>query len=65
MFQARTGRTTFIVAHRLSTIMTADVICGMHQGVVMESGTHEELMKIQGGVYQQLVQKQVDLTLSI
>ena len=39
-----TGRTSFIVAHRLSTIQTADVILVMNQGDVIEQGTHEELL---------------------
>lgn len=45
------NRTAFIVAHRLSTIRTADVIVLMHQGRVVEQGRHEELMQIPGGRY--------------
>ncbi len=45
------GRTTFIVAHRLSTIRNADRIIVLKNGVVMESGTHEELMNSKGEFY--------------
>ncbi len=44
------GRTTFIVAHRLSTIVNADVILVMENGSVVEQGTHEQLLK-KGGAY--------------
>ncbi|MCI5957496.1 MAG: ABC transporter ATP-binding protein/permease [Clostridiales bacterium] len=52
-----TGRTSFIVAHRLSTIQTADVILVMNQGNVIEQGTHEELLN-RGGFYAKLYQSQ-------
>jgi ABC-type multidrug transport system fused ATPase/permease subunit len=45
------NRTAFIVAHRLSTIRTADVIILMNQGQVLEQGCHDDLMKIPGGHY--------------
>jgi ABC-type multidrug transport system fused ATPase/permease subunit len=48
------GRTSFVIAHRLSTIRNADKIVVIDRGVVAESGTHEELMKNIGGVYQAL-----------
>ena len=53
----RKGRTTFIIAHRLSTIRTADIIAGIKNGLIVEKGTHEELMKV-NGVYHQLVTQQ-------
>jgi subfamily B ATP-binding cassette protein MsbA len=47
------GRTTLIVAHRLSTIENSDMIVVMEQGRIMETGTHDSLMKSQG-IYAQL-----------
>ncbi|XP_044861610.1 ATP-dependent translocase ABCB1-like [Mauremys mutica] len=55
--KARAGRTTIVIAHRLSTIRTADIIAGFHNGVVVEQGTHSELMT-QKGVYYSLVMQQ-------
>lgn len=46
------GRTSFIVAHRLSTIRKADRIFVIDQGKILEEGNHEELMKKQGAYYQ-------------
>ena len=46
------------MAHRLSTIQASDVIFAFKDGHVVESGSHDELMKIEGGVYQQLVESQ-------
>ena len=54
-----TGRTSFIVAHRLSTIQTADVILVMNEGNVIEQGTHEELLA-QKGFYAHLYQSQFE-----
>ena len=51
------GRTSFIVAHRLSTIRSADVILVMKDGTVIEQGNHRELMK-QGGFYANLYNSQ-------
>ncbi|XP_013931904.1 PREDICTED: ATP-binding cassette sub-family B member 5 isoform X2 [Thamnophis sirtalis] len=54
---ARAGRTTIVIAHRLSTIRTADVIAGFEKGVLIEQGTHSELMAHKG-VYYALVMQQ-------
>ena len=51
------GRTSFIVAHRLSTIKSADVILVMRDGHIVEQGTHKELLE-QGGFYAKLYQSQ-------
>uniref|UniRef100_A0A8C1WJZ6 ATP-binding cassette, sub-family B (MDR/TAP), member 11a n=1 Tax=Cyprinus carpio TaxID=7962 RepID=A0A8C1WJZ6_CYPCA len=49
--EARQGRTCIVIAHRLSTIRTADIIAVMSQGVVIEKGTHEELMARKAAYY--------------
>lgn len=51
------GRTSFIVAHRLSTIQNADVILVMKDGKIIEQGNHEELLAKQG-FYANLYQSQ-------
>ncbi|XP_058757075.1 ABC transporter B family member 4-like [Vicia villosa] len=52
------NRTTIIVAHRLSTIRNADIIAVIHQGKVVEKGTHAELTKDPDGAYSQLIRLQ-------
>lgn len=56
--KVRLGRTTIIVAHRLSTIRNADVIAGFQNGEIVELGTHDELMD-RKGIYHSLVTMQV------
>ena len=53
--QAAVGRTTVVVAHRLSTIRTADLIAVVNMGRVVEVGSHEELIHKEGGAYASLV----------
>ncbi|XP_056175493.1 ABC transporter B family member 9-like [Syzygium oleosum] len=53
-----TNRTTVIVAHRLTTIRTANIIAVVHRGKIVEQGTHEELIQDPEGGYSQLVRLQ-------
>jgi len=53
-------RTTFIIAHRLATVRHADRILVLDQGIVVEQGTHEQLIANQG-LYAQLAQQQLDI----
>ncbi|CAF3497746.1 unnamed protein product [Rotaria sp. Silwood1] len=53
--RAQENRTSITIAHRLSTIQNADMICVMHNGIIVERGTHEELVAL-GGRYYRLVQ---------
>ncbi len=55
------GRTSFVIAHRLSTIRKADKIIVIDKGEVRESGTHEELMLLNNGMYQSLSRMQTDI----
>ena len=52
------GRTSIIVAHRLSTIQNADLIIVMEHGVIKEKGTHESLLALEDGYYKKLVEMQ-------
>ena len=52
------GRTTFMIAHRLSTVRRADKILVMDQGKLIEHGRHEELLEA-GGLYKQLHDVQI------
>lgn len=55
------GRTTFIIAHRLSTVRKADVILVLNKGRIVERGRHEELIQIPNGVYRKLYELQIGL----
>ena len=50
-------RTTLVVAHRLSTVRNADIICVLHEGEIVEMGKHDELLA-QEGYYHKLVEMQ-------
>jgi ATP-binding cassette subfamily B protein len=52
-----TGRTSVLIAHRLSTVQRADVILVMHKGLLREAGSHQELLT-QRGLYWKLYQLQ-------
>jgi len=54
-------RTTFIIAHRLSTVRKADMILVFKDGKIIESGKHEELLQIAGGEYRRLYDLQIGL----
>lgn len=51
-------KTVFVIAHRLSTIQNADKIVVINQGEIVESGTHDELLKIENGAYKTLYNAQ-------
>jgi ABC-type multidrug transport system fused ATPase/permease subunit len=55
------GKTTFIIAHRLSTVRQADQILVFKEGRIVESGTHAELIKKEGGEYRRLYELQIGL----
>ena len=47
------GRTTFVIAHRLSTVRAADLILVLQEGEIVEQGSHHDLMA-QGGIYREI-----------
>jgi ABC-type multidrug transport system fused ATPase/permease subunit len=55
------GRTTIAIAHRLSTLKNSDRILVVDKGVIVEQGTHEDLMAL-GGMYSRLVKIQTELS---
>jgi ABC-type multidrug transport system ATPase subunit len=57
LLSLRRGRTTFVIAHRLSTIRSADQILVLEAGEIVERGTHDGLLALQGR-YKQLYDKQ-------
>jgi len=54
------NRTSFIIAHRLSTIRHADKIIVLEKGMIKEMGSHEELMRLEDGLYRSLVRLQME-----
>jgi ABC-type multidrug transport system fused ATPase/permease subunit len=55
------GKTTFIIAHRLSTVKRADKILVFKNGQIVENGTHTKLLRIKGGEYRRLYDLQIGL----
>ncbi|KAL0483122.1 hypothetical protein AKO1_015108 [Acrasis kona] len=53
------GKTSIVIAHRLSTVQECDVIIAMRSGKVIERGTHEELIE-KKGMYYKLAKKQME-----
>ena len=58
MAEVMKNRTTFVIAHRLSTVREADLILVMDDGEIVERGTHLELMAL-GGIYQDIYELQL------
>ncbi len=58
MTQVMQGRTTFVIAHRLSTVREADIILVLENGKIVERGTHQELMALRG-IYQDIYELQL------
>ena len=46
--QAQKNRTSITIAHRLSTIQHSDLICVIHNGLIIEKGTHEQVLALHG-----------------
>ncbi len=58
MQRLMTGRTSIVIAHRLSTVRTLDRILVFDRGTVVEEGTHDELVRREGGTYKRLFERQ-------
>lgn len=58
------GRTTFLIAHRIQSVMIADLILVMDKGRITERGTHDDLMAL-GGVYRQVFEMQAQIELEL
>ena len=56
------NRTTFIIAHRIQSVMVADLILVLDQGKIVQAGTHEELLAVEDGMYKEIydIQTQID-----
>ena len=55
--RAQENRTSITIAHRLSTIQNANVICVLHNGMIVEKGTHQELLALHGHYHRLAQQK--------
>jgi ATP-binding cassette subfamily B protein len=54
------GRTTLVIAHRLSTVRELDRILVFDQGRIVEDGSHGALLRLKGGIYRRLVERQAE-----
>ncbi len=52
------GRTTIVIAHRLSTVRALDWLLVFDRGRIVEEGTHETLVRAEGGIYRRLFERQ-------
>ncbi len=55
------GRTSFIIAHRIQTVMTADLILVLDKGEIVQSGTHDDLLTQSGGIYRRIYEVQTQI----
>jgi ATP-binding cassette, subfamily B, bacterial len=58
MERLRVGRTTLVIAHRLSTVRALDRLLVFDRGNIVEEGSHDELIRLQGGIYRRLFERQ-------
>ena len=58
--KARQGRTTVVIAHRLSTVQTADIIIAISKGKIVELGSHKKLMEKKGLYFELVMAQKVD-----
>ena len=54
------GRTTLVIAHRLSTVRELDRILVFDHGRIVEDGNHANLLRLTGGIYRRLVERQAE-----
>ncbi len=62
LYELMDDRTTFIIAHRIQSVMDADLILVLDKGKVIQLGSHEELMAHEDGIYRQIydIQTRID-----
>jgi ABC-type multidrug transport system fused ATPase/permease subunit len=60
LLKESTGITTIVIAHRLQTVRNADVIACVNDGKIVEMGSHQELMRLDGGYYKIMVSKSME-----
>jgi ABC-type multidrug transport system fused ATPase/permease subunit len=65
LLKENTGITTLIIAHRLRTVRNADVIAVLNDGRILEMGSHDQLLALDGGYYKQMVAKSLGGKLNV